>query len=148
MCALALGRQGIPVIVCESERALTRDLRAGTFHPPTLELMAPYGITERMLEIGIRVPRWQIRDRRGEYVAQFDLGLLSGDTPYPYRLHLEQHRLTPIQVDMLGHDTEGEVRFGHAVTGIEQRADRVLVHVDAGGEPRTIEASYLVGADG
>jgi 3-(3-hydroxy-phenyl)propionate hydroxylase len=148
MCALALGRQGIPVIVCESGRALARDLRAGTFHPPTLELMAPYGITERMLEIGIRVPHWQIRDRSGEFVAEFDLGLLSGDTPYPYRLHLEQHRLTPIQVDMLQHETDGEVRFGHAVTGVEQRDDRVLVHVDAGGEPRTIEASYLVGADG
>jgi 3-(3-hydroxy-phenyl)propionate hydroxylase len=148
MCALALGRQGIPVIVCESGRALTRDLRAGTFHPPTLELMAPYGITERMLEVGIRVRHWQIRDRSGEFVAQFDLGLLANDTPYPYRLHLEQHRLTPIQVDLLRQETGGEVRFGHTVTGVEQRGDRVLVQVDAGGEPRTIEASWLVGADG
>jgi 3-(3-hydroxy-phenyl)propionate hydroxylase len=148
MCALALGRQGIPVIVCESGAALARDLRAGTFHPPTLELMARYGITERMLEVGIRVRHWQIRDRRGEYVAQFDLGLLSGDTPYPYRLHLEQHRLTPIQLDLLRRDTGVDVRFGHAVTGVEQRGDRVLVHVNANGEPRTIEASWLVGADG
>jgi 3-(3-hydroxy-phenyl)propionate hydroxylase len=148
MCALALGRQGIPVIVCESGRALARDLRAGTFHPPTLELMAPYGITERMLEIGIRVRHWQIRDRRGEFVAQFDLGLLSGETPYPYRLHLEQHRLTPIQLDLLRHDTDAEVRFDHTVTGVEQRGDRVLVHVQAGDEARTIEASWLVGADG
>src|SRR3954470_19751324 len=148
MCALALGRQGIPVVVCEAGRALARDLRAGTFHPPTLELMAPYGITDRMLEIGIRVRHWQIRDRAGEFVAQFDLGLLSGDTAYPYRLHLEQHRLTPIQLDMLRQDTDTDVRFGHAVTGVEQRGDRVLVHVDAAGEPKTIEASWLVGADG
>ena len=148
MCALALGRQGIPVVVCESERALTRDLRAGTFHPPTLELMAPYGITERMLQVGIRVRHWQIRDRSGEFVAQFDLGLLADDTPYPYRLHLEQHRLTPIQLDLLRHDTGADVRFDHKVTGVEQRGDRVLVHLDAGGEARTIEASWLVGADG
>ena len=39
MCALALGKQGIPVIVLESERGLTRDLRAGSFHPATLDLM-------------------------------------------------------------------------------------------------------------
>jgi 3-(3-hydroxy-phenyl)propionate hydroxylase len=148
MCALALGRQGIPVIVLESGRALARDLRAGTFHPPTLELMAPYGITDRMLEIGIRVRHWQVRNRGGDLVAQFDLGLLAGDTGHPYRLHLEQHRLTPIQLDMIRHDTGADVRFGHAVTGVEQRGDRVLVHVDAGGEPRTIEASWLVGADG
>ncbi len=148
MCALALGRQGIPVIVCESGRTLARDLRAGTFHPPTLELMAPYGITERMLQVGIRVRHWQIRDRRGEFVAQFDLGLLANDTPYPYRLHLEQHRLTPIQLDLLRHDTDADVRFDHAVTGVEQRDDRVLVQVVAGDETRTIEASWLVGADG
>jgi len=55
MCALALGRQGIPVIVCEAEPALTHDLRAGAFHPPTLEMMEPYGITGRMLETGIPV---------------------------------------------------------------------------------------------
>jgi 3-(3-hydroxy-phenyl)propionate hydroxylase len=148
MCALALGRQGIPVIVCESGRALARDLRAGTFHPPTLELMAPYGITERMLQIGIRVRHWQIRDRSGEFVAQFDLGLLSEETPYPYRLHLEQHRLTPIQLDLMRQDTGAEMLFDHTVTGVEQKGDRVLVHVEAGGEPRTIEASWLVGADG
>jgi 3-(3-hydroxy-phenyl)propionate hydroxylase len=148
MAALALSRQGIPVIVCETGRALARDLRAGTFHPPTLELMAPYGITDRMLEIGIRVRHWQVRDRSGEFVAQFDLGMLSGDTAYPYRLHLEQHRLTPIQLDMIRHDTGADVRFGHTVTGVEQRGDRVLVHVDAQGEPQTIEASWLVGADG
>jgi 3-(3-hydroxy-phenyl)propionate hydroxylase len=148
MCALALGRQGVPVIVCEAGRVLARDLRAGTFHPPTLELMAPYGITERMLEIGICVRHWQIRDRSGEFVAQFDLGLLSEDTAYPYRLHLEQHRLTPIQLDLIRHETDADVRFDHAVTGVEQRGDRVLVHVDAGGEARTIEASWLVGADG
>jgi 3-(3-hydroxy-phenyl)propionate hydroxylase len=148
MAALALARQGIPVIVCESGRALARDLRAGTFHPPTLELMAPYGITERMLEIGIRVRHWQIRDRAGETVAQFDLNLLADDTDYPYRLHLEQHKLTPIQLDMIRQDTDADVRFGHSITGVEQRGDRVLVQVDADGEPRTIEASWLVGADG
>jgi 3-(3-hydroxy-phenyl)propionate hydroxylase len=110
--------------------------------------MAPYGITGRMLEIGIPVRYWQIRDRTGELVAQFDLGLLAGDTPYPHRLHLEQHRLTPIQLDLIRHDTAVEVRFGHSVTGFEQRGDRVLVHVEAEGQRETIEASWLIGADG
>src|SRR5579862_6265773 len=101
MCALALASQSIPVVVLEAEPALTLDLRAGTFHPPTLEMMAPYGITARMHETGLTVRRWQIRDKRGEQVAEFDLGLLADVTPYPYRLHLEQHRLTPIQLDIL-----------------------------------------------
>lgn len=148
MCALALGRQGIPVILLEGEPALTHDLRAGTFHPPTLEMMAPYGITARMHETGLRVRHWQIRDLRGEFVAQFDLGLLADVTPYPYRLHLEQHRLTPIQLDILRQETDADVRFGHQLTGFVQHADRVEVEVTADGRPETIAAAWLIGADG
>jgi 3-(3-hydroxy-phenyl)propionate hydroxylase len=148
MCALALGRQGIPVIVLESEPALTHDLRAGTFHPPTLELMAPYGITARMHETGLEVRYWQIRDLRGEFVAQFDLGLIADVTPYPYRLHLEQHRLTPIQLDILRRETNADVRFGHQLTGFVQHGDHVDVEVTADGKAETIAASWLIGADG
>jgi 3-(3-hydroxy-phenyl)propionate hydroxylase len=148
MCALALGRQGIPVILLESEPALTHDLRAGTFHPPTLEMMAPYGITARMHETGLKVRYWQIRDLRGEFVAQFDLALLADVTPYPYRLHLEQHRLTPIQLGILRRETSAEVRFGHQVTGFVQHPDRVDVEVAANGKTETIAAAWLIGADG
>ncbi len=148
MCALALARQGIPVIVCEAEPGLTHDLRAGSFHPPTQEMMAPYGITARMHETGLQVRRWQVRERRGELIAEFDLGLLADLTPYPYRLHLEQHRLTPIQLDLLRREADAHVRFGHRVTGFEQRGDRVLVQVESDGVPGTLEASWLIGADG
>ncbi|HEY1543570.1 MAG TPA: FAD-dependent monooxygenase [Xanthobacteraceae bacterium] len=148
MCALALGRQGIPVIVLESETALAHDLRAGTFHPPTLEMMAPYGITARMHETGLKVRHWQIRDLRGEFVAQFDLDRIADVTPYPYRLHLEQHRLTPIQLDILRRETGADVRFDRQLTGFVQQADRVDVDVMANGARETIAASWLIGADG
>jgi 3-(3-hydroxy-phenyl)propionate hydroxylase len=148
MCALALAKQGIPVIVCEAEPGLTHDLRAGSFHPPTQEMMAPYGITARMHETGLQVRHWQIRERRGDLVAQFDLGLLADVTPFPYRLHLEQHRLTPIQLDILRKETDAHVHFNHRVTGFEQRGDRVLVQLESDGVPGTLEASWLIGADG
>ena len=148
MAALALAKQGVTVIVCEAEPALTLDLRAGSFHPPTQEMMAPYGITERMHQIGLKVGNWQIRERRGDLVADFDLGLLSDITPYPYRLHLEQHRLTPIQFDLLKQQPAASVLFGHAVTGFEQRGDSVMVSVESGGKTQTLEAAWLVAADG
>jgi len=148
MCALALARQGIPVTVIESEPALTHDLRAGTFHPPTLEMMAPYGITARMHETGLKVRHWQIRDRQGAFVAEFDLDRIADVTPYPYRLHLEQHRLTPILLDILRREAGADVRFGCRLVGYAQQGDRV--HIDAAiGETRVaIAASWLVGADG
>jgi 3-(3-hydroxy-phenyl)propionate hydroxylase len=148
MCALALCRQGVPVVVCEAEPKLTRDLRAGTFHPPTQEMMAPYGITARMHETGLRVRNWQIRERRGPLVAEFDLGLLADVTPYPYRLHLEQHRLTPIQLELLRKEPDAQIHFDHRITGLEQKADRVLVKLESEGIPGTFEASWVIGADG
>jgi len=148
MCALALAREGVPVVVCEAEPSLTHDLRAGTFHPPTQEMMAPYGVTERMHEHGLQVRRWQIRSRRDALVAEFDLGLLSDVTPYPYRLHLEQHRLTPLLLDALRRQAGAEVHFGHRITAFEHRARSVLVEFESDGVPGKLEASYLVGADG
>jgi 3-(3-hydroxy-phenyl)propionate hydroxylase len=148
MCALALRKQDIPVVLLESEPALTHDLRAGSFHPPTQEMMAPYGITARMHETGLKVRYWQIRNKPGDLVAEFDLDLLKDVTPYPYRLHLEQHRLTPIQLDLLRAEGGAEIHFSHAVKSFEQKLDGVAVTVEADGNERAIEASWLIGADG
>src|SRR5690348_6389476 len=84
--AVSLALQDVPVIVLESDPKLTRDLRAGSFHPPTLEMFGPLGVAEDFLAMGIRVPRWQVRDRR-DVVVEWDLSLLSDVTPYPFRLH-------------------------------------------------------------
>lgn len=148
MCALALRKQDIPVVLLEAEPALTHDLRAGSFHPPTLDLMAPYGITERMHEDGIKVRYWQIRNKPGDLIAQFDLNMLADVTPHPYRLHLEQHRLTPIQLDLLKAEGGAEIHFGHAVSGYTQTADGVTVTARTADGERTFEASWLIGADG
>jgi 3-(3-hydroxy-phenyl)propionate hydroxylase len=148
MCALALASQGIPVVVCEAEASLAHDLRAGTYHPPTQDMMAKYGITQRMHQQGLQVRRWQIRERRGSLVAEFDLGVLGDLTAYPYRLHLEQHRLTPIQLDILRRQTDAKVYFGHRVTGFEERGGKLRVKVESDGIPGSLEASWLIGADG
>jgi 3-(3-hydroxy-phenyl)propionate hydroxylase len=57
LTALGLAHAGVPVVLIEQEPRLTIDLRAGSYHPPTLEAMAPYGITARMHERGIVVIR-------------------------------------------------------------------------------------------
>jgi len=68
--ALSLAQQGIPVQVIEQEPALTMDQRAGSYHPPTLEMLAPFGVTDEMHRHGIKVPRWQIRDRREGVIVE------------------------------------------------------------------------------
>jgi 3-(3-hydroxy-phenyl)propionate hydroxylase len=148
LTALALAKQDIPVLVFEAEPGLTVDLRAGTYHPPSLEMMAPYGITDEMLKTAIKVPRWQIRDRKQGVIAEWDLSLIKDLTPYPYRLHLEQHRLTPIILAKLKECPNAEVRFSHEVTDFSQSADRVTVAVESPGGAERVAARWLVGADG
>jgi 3-(3-hydroxy-phenyl)propionate hydroxylase len=144
--ALSLGLEGIPVLVLEAEPQLAHDLRAGSYHPPTIEMLAALGLGERMHETGIIVPQWQIRDRLEGIVAEFDLSLLKDETPFPYRLHLEQHRLTPILLDRIREAAPSvEVRFASPVSAVSQDADGVVV-TGEGGE--RIHGSFVIGADG
>jgi 3-(3-hydroxy-phenyl)propionate hydroxylase len=148
LTALALAKQDVSVLVLEAEPGLTLDLRAGTYHPPSLDMMAPYGITDDMHKTAIKVPRWQIRDRKGGVIVEWDLSEIRDLTPYPYRLHLEQHRLTPIIFDKLKACPNAEMRFSHDVTGVSQTADKVTVTVETPGGIEKFEGQWLIGADG
>jgi 3-(3-hydroxy-phenyl)propionate hydroxylase len=148
LTALALAHRDVPVLVLEAEAALAHDLRAGTFHPPSLEMMAPYGITDEMHRTGIKVPRWQHRDRVQGLIAEWDLALIADETPYPYRFHLEQHRLTPIIFERVRAAPHVEVRFGARVTGVGQDASRVWVDAETAAGAERFEGAWLVGADG
>src|SRR5438445_777195 len=101
--ALLLGSKGIPVIVLEAQDAISEELRASTFHPPTLDMMAPYGVTARMMEAGLLCPTWQIRLRPSGDRAVFDLPVPQGETAHPYRLHSEQALEDKAQQELL-HD--------------------------------------------
>lgn len=142
--ALSLAQQGVPVQVIEAESGLTLDPRAGSFHPPTLEMLEPFGVTAEMHRIGMKVPRWQIRDRREGLIVELDLGLIADLTRYPYRFHLEQHRLTPILYEKLTAFAHAEVHFSTTFVHAEQDADGVEVETSVGVR----RAPWLIGCDG
>lgn len=149
LTALSLANQDIPVTVLESEPGLTYDLRAGTYHPPSLEIMAPYGVTDEMHQTAIKVPRWQMRDRKQGLIVEWDLTEIADLTPYPYRLHFEQHKLTPLLYARLKKYPHAKVVFSNAVTKVEQTSDKVAVTTSTpDGVEERFEADWLVGADG
>ena len=146
--ALALARRRIPIRLVEAEPVLAKDLRAGTFHPPTVEILASLGLGERMLEMGIQVPVWQIRDRRLGVVAEFDLGLLADVTPFPFRLHCEQHKMTALALEELKSNPEADIRFATRFVSAKADADGVTVTLSGPGGTEECRASFLIGADG
>src|SRR5690349_15180681 len=124
--ALALSRRGIPVTLLAAEPELVMELRGSTFHPPTLDLLDEFGIVPKMIEVGLKAPTWQFRDRETGPVATFDLALLTGDTNHPYRVQCEQWKLMRFLEEKLRQE-DVELRFGHEVTEVRQDGDGVTV---------------------
>jgi 3-(3-hydroxy-phenyl)propionate hydroxylase len=147
--ALALAQRDIPVLVLEAHSDLFFDLRAGSLHPPTLEVLEASGVTKKLMEIGTVVPAWQLRDRTDGVIGTFELAsLLKDETPYPFRLHCEQHKLTPLVFDMLKQMPHVEVRFSAQVTSVSQDKDHVTVVANTPDGEETFKGSWVIGADG
>jgi 3-(3-hydroxy-phenyl)propionate hydroxylase len=138
--ALTLARRGVRVTVLEAGPMLATESRASTFHPPTLEMLADLGVYDALLSRGIVSTAFQYRDRQSGVIAELDLSVLSGDTPYPFRVQCEQSKLTPILLDALLALPGTEVVFDAPVRHVTQDLDGVLVDGRRG--------DWLIGADG
>jgi 3-(3-hydroxy-phenyl)propionate hydroxylase len=146
--ALALARRNISVVLLASETELVKELRGSTFHPPTLDLLDEFDMVPRMIEVGLKAPTWQFRDRETGPVATFDLALLAGDTNHPYRVQCEQWKLMRFLADELRTVPGADIRFGHVVTAVHQTDDEVTVIAQAQDRPVSITGRYVVAADG
>ncbi len=145
VAALKLAKAGIAVRVYEMGDDLSTDSKASTFHIPSLELLETLGIVEEMLEQGLQVPLFQQRDRKGGVIAQLDLSLLADETKYPYRLQLEQSKLTRIIKPYLDQMDHAEIVFGTRVASAEDHGDYAVAILDDGTR---VECDWLIGCDG
>ncbi|KAB8162190.1 NAD(P)-binding protein [Streptomyces sp. 3MP-14] len=149
VAAASLARLGVPVVLIEAEDEPKTDWRASTFHAATLELLDELGVAEQMHAEGLRVPIYHFRDRVEGLVAEFDFSLLADETPYPYRLQLNQQHLVRMLHRRLRTTPGVELRFGCRVTGVRQRPGggvTVALHTPDG--PRELTGSHAIGADG
>ncbi len=148
VCALYLAQQGIPVVLFEKEPDLTMDLRASTFHPPTLDQLDELGVTERIVPKGLIVREFQYRERHTGTRALFDLGRLGEETQHPYRLQCEQYKLTKTIVEMLEDYPHASVQFGTSVIGYQETDGGVAALVFDGVNETRVKGSFLIAADG
>ena len=149
--ALTLATRGVAVQVLEKRDGLSQASRASTFHAPTLDMLDDLGVLAPVAALGRRVDEIQYyRCTPGKAVlaARFRLAALAGATRHPYRLHLEQSRLTPLLLDAVLAHPGCAVRFGAEMTGLVQDDQGVTVRVRRGTLIESMRASWLVGADG
>jgi 3-(3-hydroxy-phenyl)propionate hydroxylase len=148
VAAYRLAQAGIDVVVLESRGCLPEDMRASTFHPPTLEMMNELGLLDELEAVGLRAPVYQYRNRGTGEIIAFDMGEIADVSPHPYRLQCEQFKLTRLIASKLQDHPHGEVMFDRKVVHFEQDADGVTIHVEAPFGVETIRADYLIAADG
>ena len=145
LCAAnVLADAGVPVTVLEAEPRLPENLRASTFQPPTLDYLARFGATRRLIEMGRVAPRLQYRDRSG-WVAEFDFGVIATDTQHPYRVQCEQFKLNQVLAQRLAEFPHARLEFSSPVTDVHQDEASVTVTVDG---RKLFKAQWLIGADG
>jgi 3-(3-hydroxy-phenyl)propionate hydroxylase len=143
--ALAAAQRGFRVTLLEAEPAVTDEPRAATMHPSTLDMVAELGLLADVLAEGLMARYFDFWDRPTRtLIARMDHQTLHADTPHPYVVQVEQHKVVGMALRRLAALPGVDVRFGQRVERIEQDAAGVTAHT-AGGPVR---GDYLVGADG
>jgi len=143
-----LARAGIATLVIEAEPAINLDLRASTFHPPTLEMLEELDVTSRLLAKGLICPTWQIRMHPSGDRAVFDMSVLRDDTRHPYRLQCEQWKLSRALLERLEQESSAHIRFGTRLIGLQQTTDHVELQLETASGHDTASVAFVVGCDG
>ncbi|QBM75114.1 FAD-dependent monooxygenase [Sphingomonas sp. AAP5] len=148
VAAYRLAEMGIDTILLESQADCPEDMRASTFHPPSLEMMRDLGIVDALIADGLKAPLYQYRNRRSGSVIELDLGEIADVTEYPFRLQCEQYKLARMLSTKLAEHAHGQTLFNRRILGYEQDADGVTVFVESPVAVETYRCDYLIGADG
>lgn len=146
--AAVLAEAGIEAIVLEAEPDLPLELRASTFHPPTLDMLDRFDATAGLIEQGLIAPAFQYRGRAEGLIASFDFGLIDDLTNHPYRVQCEQFKLNRLLAGWLARIGRTDIRFSRPVTAIRQDQSGVQVICDGPDGEMTLRGDYLIGADG
>jgi 3-(3-hydroxy-phenyl)propionate hydroxylase len=147
--AVCLVRAGIPVQLLERGDEPAEDLRASTFHPPTLDMLDSLQLTAPLIERGVLAPTYQYRDRRTGRHATFDLALLADETRHPYRLQCEQYQLTRLACAELVRSPLATLRFATRFESLQTLPDGDLqIEVRSAAGRERLDARFLVAADG
>ena len=146
--ALLLAREGVATALLEKAPDIETDLRASTFHPPTLDLLDGIGLAAGLIAQGLISPQWQVRLHPEGERAVFDLGVIANATRHPYRVQCEQWKLSRLALAALRVEPRAEILFATEVMGLAQDDEGVTLDLGGAAAPSQLRARFVIGADG
>lgn len=141
-CKLRL--QGINAIVLDGAAGPATTFRATIVHSRTLEVLEDIGATEPLLETGVHVSKFVFRNQ-DQRIGNLEFSKLHA--LYPLALTLPQtdtERILRDRLQALG----GSIHWNHSVSALEDGEAKVLLQIKTPQGPSTIEATYVIAADG
>ncbi|MDC8758235.1 FAD-dependent oxidoreductase [Janthinobacterium fluminis] len=144
--AIDLAQQGVPVVLLDDDCRLSVGSRAICFAKRTLEIFDRLGCGERIAQKGIS---WNVGKvfYRDDMVYSFNLLPESGHRR-PAFVNLQQYYVEGYLLDRALELPNLEVRWYNKVTGMDRRADCAELTVETPGGVYTLQADYVVAADG
>ena len=142
--AAELKRLGVSVSIVDRQAAGANTSRACVIHAKTLEVLEPIGVTSQLVQAGVKVPIFRIRDRDRPLVTIDFADIASA---YAFTLMYPQDRTERVllaALDRLGAEVERPAEF----VAFESGDGRVLSTLDVGGKRRQVASRWLVGCDG
>lgn len=139
-----LKRHGISSLILDRLEVGANTSRAAVIHARTLEVLEPLGVTPELLQAGITVPTFRIRDRN-RILASISFKDLH--TKYPFGLMCPQNHTEAILLRRL-QSLGGTVQRPCDVVAIRPGESDVQVQFKSGEELKTVHTKWLVGCDG
>lgn len=132
----------------EAEPQIVDSPRAAVYHWSVVEHLERLDIRAEVERIGFSKQDYTyLVHKTGERI-DFSLEVLNGRTPYPYNLHLGQHKLAEIALQRLAAFAHVTVRFNTRLTRLIQDPAGVTLLVSTPEGPETIRTQWVIGADG
>lgn len=144
--ALSLLQQGVPAMVLESELQVSAGSRAIVFTRRTLEILHQMGIARRVEERGLAWTSGQ-SFYRGEPVFRLQVPVDVHDRHAPLT-NLQQPWVEQFLLEACTAFPGFEMRWGNRVTDIKPSPDAVQLTVDTPEGPYSLDAQWVVAADG
>ena len=142
--AAELYRLGAEPLLFDQQAEGENTSRAAVIHARTLEVLAPLGATDTLLEEGIKVTNFRVHDRDKVLI---EISFAELDTPYPFTIMCPQNRTEAILLDRL-RQLGGAVERPIEVSGITKTDDGLDITVRRDGQVSKVRADWLVGCDG